>query len=130
MATETAFRQIQNRQRLRTLLKKSTSTKNYYICLCKPFWNLHEKQTRTALPTKSVEIILTAIQNIEKYLQLPTIRKLFATETPFRQTQNRQLRRTLLKKSTSAKNYLHLFVQTFLEFAWKTTTHCFAYTKC
>ena len=33
--------------------------------MCKPFWNLHEKQTRTALPTKSVEIILTARQNMK-----------------------------------------------------------------
>lgn len=85
-----------------TLLKKSTSTKNYYICLCKPFLNLHEKQTRTALPTKSVEIILTARQKIEKYLKLRTKRKLLATETAFRQTQNRQRHRTLLKRSTVA----------------------------
>ena len=33
--------------------------------MCKPFFNLRGKQTRTALPTKSVEIILTARQNIK-----------------------------------------------------------------
>lgn len=31
----------------------------------KPFFNLRGKQTRTALPTKSVEIILTARQNMK-----------------------------------------------------------------
>lgn len=51
---------------------------------------------------KVLKIILTAKQNIEKYLQLLTIRKLLATETAFRQTQNRQRHRTLLKRSTVA----------------------------
>ena len=65
MATATAFRQTQNKQRRQTLLKKSTSTKITCVCLDKPFFNLRGKQTRTALPTKSVEIILTARQNMK-----------------------------------------------------------------
>lgn len=35
-----------------------------------------------------------------------------------------------VEKVNINKKLLHLFVQTFLEFAWKTNTHCFAYKKC